>query len=472
MKVIKRPFALLLCVAILAAICSFAASADVTPFRVNVSRISNTSGSDTNTGTYFVFDGQESQLADNKYSRAILAEWDSAASAYKITGSLGYESDKTVWDIQPTGFALMISAFSNGNAFDNVNFSNIGSNFSYSGTDKDNILAGSYIYLYNIDLAEGTVITSGTEGADDFTSESYVMVGSPDAAATVQPYNGEGISISKAPAPGEYNALYLSHFDPYFGLYYDSPKGDIYDECFVVVPSEYSDVDELYDDLEMYSWAFAAVLERDADGFYKVIHTAQWVDKSEWAWDYFADENDNILENRILLVCHIMNGSASEPSKDIYGSLTYSFGQLNWRAAYNGMDPAYNPNSDTEGAFTGMYASFHGVDFENHKIATAGDWGTESFVSESYVLFTDFPVESESEVSVVTTTSTSEETEPTSTSSTDSKTPTSVTTTAASSTEVGLSTATVIIIIIAAVAVIAGIAVVIIVVSKKKKKEN
>ena len=96
MKLTNKLLALALAVMMIVSLCSLATSADdVTPFRVNVSRIEMGDVSNANMGTYFIFDGQEGELNNNLYSRAVLADWDASANAYKITASLGYENYKT-----------------------------------------------------------------------------------------------------------------------------------------------------------------------------------------------------------------------------------------------------------------------------------------------------------------------------------------------------------------------------------------
>ena len=472
MKLTNKLIALALAVMMIVSLCSLATSADdVTPFRVNVSRIEMGNVSNANMGTYFIFDGQEGELNNNLYSRAVLADWDASANAYKITASLGYENDKTDWDIPATGFALMISSFADGNSFDRNNFSLIGTNFSYKTNEKDNFLAGSYIYLYNIDLAEGTVMTSGTEGAEDFTSESYVMIGSEDATATTEPYVG-GTSITKMPAPNSTNTIWISHYDMQLGLYKEAlgtaDTDDIYDETFIINPMDYETEDDLSEVLDLCAYCFSAILEPvDAENnIYKVLHTSGWEDKTEWAYSdseyqlFTAENTPN--PNRLVLMCMVMN--QSEEGK--YGWLTYNFGALNVNAAYYGLGAGYGACPADQGSFLGQYATFVNVDIPNKKVQTSGEWGTDDFMSESFVVFTDSQPEPHAFDTTTGATTTTTEVKA---DNTTAKTTVSTTVSAPAEDTDSSNTQTIVIIaIIVAVVVIAAI--VVVVVLKKKKK--
>ena len=382
----KTITALLLCLGLLLTATSVSAQPDnaIQPFRLNVSRIEMGDASNANTGCYFVFNGQENLLVNNTYSRAVLASWNSTRGCYEVIGSLGYAGMKTEWDIPADGFALMISSFSESNAFDSQNFAPLNEYFSYDSNELDDCLVGQPVYLYNINLKNGSVVTSGIEGDDDFASMSYVTVGKPDDNAETAPYNGEGVLIDKSQeipyTVDVYSKMYLSSFSVYRGE--GTPDGNIYGQCFFIMPDD-ENIDEA---LELITWAFACVIEENG-GEYRVIHTAQWSSKSDWKEIWLTDEDGRLYNNRFILACHILNDETNYPE-------IYKFEMQNWRTAYYKLDPDTSwGGPGEEGAACGMQVFFYNVDFKNRAVMTDGMWGTQDFTSRSYVTFgaKDYP---------------------------------------------------------------------------------
>lgn len=181
----RRILPLLLAAALLTGIFALSASAygeeDQTMIITHINTASTTEGSaiviaGTHTGTV----GTKGTFA---WWIVLVFDWDADAGCFRLVEkntTTGSGADKSSMKIPHYGFAYGICVGNDYSPSGGINYITERVKNSYSYAQSLNV--GDKAYLYGTHLAAGQITTNGKDWyADDFVSESYVKIGSPDA---------------------------------------------------------------------------------------------------------------------------------------------------------------------------------------------------------------------------------------------------------------------------------------------------
>ncbi len=185
----------------------------------------------------------------------LIFDWDATQSCFvlKESNTNSNNSDKSQMEIPENGFAYCICVGNDYSSTGGINY--ITDRIKKSNDYAKSLKVGTKVYLYGTSLAAGSIQTNGKNWyADDFTSNSYVKVGTPDTGKTAyDPIANRNDLPQLIISPNYVNSTHYAEQDC---ILFDKSFGDY--------------VKNTYD----YSWWRCVVFDWDVtEGCYRVIAT-------------------------------------------------------------------------------------------------------------------------------------------------------------------------------------------------------
>lgn len=206
--------------------------------------ITHINAQDTIEGAAVVLSGETVQKVGDKGNFAswsvYIFDWDAEQACFVLTDKNTNSSgaDKSGMEIPDNGFAYCICVGTDYSANDdpddgNINYINDG--VKYSNAYAKALTAGTKAYLYGTNLYTGSVKNNGKDWyADDFVSDSYLMIGTPDEGKNAYDPTDEMNKLPKLEIKTKYvnSTHYLNGdcilFDASFGSYVKNTQNETY----------------------------------------------------------------------------------------------------------------------------------------------------------------------------------------------------------------------------------------------------